>query len=103
VHQQRRIKPVDLSQIFFSFAAVISDRGVHAIAHRREESHQPAEAVAEDCNRASAPRQLGHGVGGVLNVSGAGVSVIALIRSKTVLPVGLGGDAEVDARLLTPQ
>jgi len=65
--------------------------------------HQPAEALAEDSNRASAPRQLGHGVGGVLNVSGAGVSVIGLIKSKAVLPVGLGGDAEIDARLLTPE
>jgi hypothetical protein len=41
--------------------------------------------------------------GGVLDVSGAGVPVIGLIKAKTVLPVGLGGDAEIDARLLTPE
>jgi len=35
--------------------------------------------------------------------AGAGVSVIGLIEAKAVLPVGLGGDAEVDARFLTPE
>src|SRR6202040_1347875 len=35
VHQQRRIKPLDLSQIFFSIAAVISDRGVEAVVSAR--------------------------------------------------------------------
>jgi hypothetical protein len=35
-----------------------------------------------------APRQFGHDVGGVLNVSGASVPVIGLIEAKTVLPVG---------------
>ena len=103
MHQQRRIKPVDLSQIFLSVTAVIDDRSVDAIARGRQEGHQPAEAIAEDGNPAGAPRQLGHNVGGVLNVPSAGVAVIGLIKAKPVLPVGLGGDAEVDARLLTPE
>src|ERR1700732_4934223 len=97
------MKPVDLAQIFLSVTAVISDRSVDAIAHGCEKDHQRAEAVAEDGNPAGAPRQLGHGVDGVLNVPGASVSVIGLIETKAVLPVGLGGDAEVDARLLTPE
>jgi len=37
-------------------------------------------------------RQLGHDVSGVLNVLGAGVSIIGLIEAKAVLPVGLVGD-----------
>ena len=39
----------------------------------------------------------------LLNIPGTGVSVISLIETKAVLPVGFGGDAEVDARLLTPE
>jgi hypothetical protein len=66
-------------------------------------TRKSAEAIAEDGNPAGAPGQLGHGVGGVLNVPGSGVSVIGLIKAKAVLPIGLGGDAEVDARLLTPE
>src|SRR5260370_40746754 len=63
----------------------------------------PAEAKAHDGNLTAAARELGHRIGGVLNVLGTAVSVIRLIEAKTVLPVGLGGDAEVDARLLTPE
>src|SRR5947208_13918009 len=37
VHQQRRIKTVDLAQIFLSVTAVISDRGVDAVARSRQE------------------------------------------------------------------
>ena len=93
MHQQRRIKPIDLSQIFLSVAAVISDRGVDAVAaHGRQEDHQRAEAIAEDGNLAGALRELGHCVDGVLNVPGARVSVISLIQTKAVLPVGFGGD-----------
>src|SRR6266404_9414681 len=103
MHQQRRIKAVDLAQIFLSVTAVISDRSIDAIARGGQEGHQPAEAIAEDGNLADAPRQLGHGVGGVLNVPSAGISIICLIEAKAVLPVGFGGDAEVDARLLTPE
>ena len=103
VHQQRRMKPVDFAQIFLSVTAVISDRSVNAIARGCQKGHQGAKAVAEDGNLAGAPRKLGYGVDSVLNVSDAGISVIGLIETKAVLPVGLGGDAEVDARLLTPE
>ena len=58
MHQQRRIKPIDLAQIFLSVAAVIGDRGVDAVAHGRQEGHQPAEAIAEDGNLAGALREL---------------------------------------------
>jgi len=47
--------------------------------------------------------QPGDTLGGVLDVPGAGIAVIGLIEPKSVLPVGLAGDAEVDARLLTPE
>src|SRR6266446_5666873 len=103
MHQQRRIKPVDLAQIFLSVTAVIDDRSIDAMAHGRQEGHQPAEAIAEDRNLAAAFVELDHNVGGVLNVPDAGISVIGLIETKAVLPVGFGGDAEVDARLLTPE
>ena len=89
MHQHGRMKPIDLSQIFVSVTAVISDRSVDAVAHGCQKDHQRAEAIAEDGNLAGAPRQLGHGVGGVLNVPSAGVPVIGLIETKAVLPVGL--------------
>src|SRR6266403_5007553 len=44
MHQQRRIKPIDLAQIFLSVTAVIGDRSIDAMAHGRQEGHQPAEA-----------------------------------------------------------
>ena len=55
------------------------------------------------CLRPPALGQLGHIVGGVLDVPGAGLSVIGLIETKAVAPVGLGGDAEIDAWLLPPE
>src|ERR1700686_3821578 len=58
MHQQRRSKPVDLTQIFLSVTAVISDRSVDAVAHGCQKDHQPAEAVAEDGYLAGAFRQL---------------------------------------------
>ena len=100
---KRRIKPFDLSQILLSVAAVINDRGVHAIANGGQEGHQTTEAIAHDGNLTVAIRELRHGVGGILNVLGARVSVISLIEAKAVLPVGLGGNAEVDPRLLPPE
>src|SRR6266404_5949152 len=69
MHQQRRIKPVDLAQIFLSVTAVIDDRSVDAVARSRQEGHQPTEAIAEDGNPADALGELGHDVGRVLNVS----------------------------------
>src|SRR4029077_52360 len=97
-------KAIDLSQIFFSLAAVISDRGVDAVvAHGCQEDHQRAEAIAEDGNPAVALREVAYCVDGVLDVLGTRVSVISSVQTKAVLPVDLGGDAEVDARLLTPE
>src|SRR5271154_3316505 len=103
MHQQRRIKPFDLAQIFLSIAAVINDRGVEAIANGGQEGHQSTEARVHDGNLTTAARELGHGVDGILYVPGAGVSVISLVEAKAVLPIGLGGNTEVDARLLTPE
>ena len=82
------MKAVDLPQILLSVAAMIGDRGVDAVAHGGQEGHQPAEAIAKDGDLAGALGQLGHSVGGVLDVPGAGVSVIGLIEAKAVLPVG---------------
>ena len=49
MHYKGRTKPIDLSQIFFSIAAVISDCGVDAVvAHGCQIDHQCAEAIAED-------------------------------------------------------
>jgi len=64
----RCAKPIDLPQIFLSVTAVISDCSVDAVAHGCQKDHQRAEAIAEDGNLASAPRQLGHGVDSVLSV-----------------------------------
>src|SRR5439155_2976946 len=64
---------------------------------------QATETKAHDGNLTTAVRELGHRVGGILNVSGAGVPVISLVEAKAVLPVGLGGDTKVDTGLLTPE
>ena len=94
MHQKGRIKPVDLSQIFLSVAAVISDRGVDTVAaHGCQEDHQRAEAIAEEGNLAVALREVAYGVDGVLDVLGARVSVISSVQTKAVLPVGLGGNS----------
>ena len=53
MHQQRSMKAPDLAQILLGVAAVIGDRSVNALAHGRQERHQPAEAIAEDGNLAS--------------------------------------------------
>jgi hypothetical protein len=42
-------------------------------------------------------------VDGVLHVHGTGISVMSRIEAKAVLPVGLGGNVQVDARLLPPK
>ena len=103
VHQQRRLKAVDLAQIFLSVTTVIGDRSVNTVASGRQEGHQSAEAIAQHSNLTSTARQLGHVVDGIVDVPRAGVSVIGLIETKAVLPIGLGGDTEVDSRLLTPK
>ena len=93
MHQHGRIKPVDLAQIFLSVTAVISDPGVDVVvAHGCQEDHQCPKAIAEDGNPAVALREVAYFVDGVLDVLGARVSVINSVQTKTVLPVGLGGN-----------
>src|SRR5271154_6878588 len=90
MHYKGRIQPIDLSQIFVSIAAVISDPSVDAVAaHGCQEGHQATEAIAKDGNFAGALGQLGHAVGGVFNISGTGISVIGPIEEEAVLPVVL--------------
>src|SRR5260370_42261468 len=79
MHQHGRMKPLDLSQIFLSVTAVISDRSVDAVAHGCQKDHHRAEAIAEGCNLAVAPRQLGHAVDSVLSCPGTDVPVVGLI------------------------
>src|SRR5271170_2245525 len=103
MHENGRMKPIDLSQIFLGIGAVIPDRGVDAIVtHGRHEDHQRAEAIAEQGNLAVAFRETAYCIDGVFDVLYAGISVISLIEAKAVVPVGLGGDVQVDARLLPP-
>src|SRR5271170_7000921 len=103
MHEKGRMKPIDLSQIFLGIGAVIPDRGVDAVvAHDCHEDHQRAEAIAEQGNLAVAFRETACGVNGVLYVPYACISVISRIEAKAVLPVGLGGDVQVEARLLPP-
>src|SRR6266852_8037542 len=72
-------------------------------AHGCQEDHQRAEAIAEDRNLAVALREVAYCVDRVLDVFGAHVSVINPVQTKAVLPVGLGGDIQIDARLLPPE
>src|SRR4029077_10748567 len=51
MHENGRVKSIDLSQIFLSIGAVIPDCGVDAIvAHGCHENHQRAEAISEHGN-----------------------------------------------------
>src|SRR5579863_10210894 len=103
MHEKGRMKPIDLSQIFLSIGAVIPDRGVNAVvAHGCHEDHQRAEAIAEQGNLTVAFRETACCVNGVLYVPYACISVISRIEAKAVLPVGFGGDVQIDARLLPP-
>src|SRR6202451_4566418 len=103
MHEKGRMKPVDLSQIFLSIGAVIPDRRVDAVvAHGCHEDHQRAEAIAEQGDLTVTFRETAYCVDGVLDVFYAGISVISLIEAKAVVPVGLGGDVQVDARFLPP-
>src|SRR5260370_30439946 len=103
MHEKGRMKPIDLSQIFHSIGAVIPDRGVDAIvAHGCHEDHQRAKAIAEQGNLTVAFRETACCVKRVLYVPYARISVISRIEAKAVLPVGLGGDVQVDAWLLPP-
>src|SRR5271155_4662935 len=101
--RRERMKPIDLSQIFLGIGAVIPDRGVDAlVTHGCHENHQRAQAIAEQGNLAVAFREIAYCVDGVLDVLYTGISVISRIETKAVLPVGFGGDVQVDARLLPP-
>src|ERR1700726_2626557 len=58
MHQQRRMNPIGLPQVFVSIAAVIPDGSVDAVvAHSGHEDHQRAEAIAEQGDLAVAFRQ----------------------------------------------
>src|SRR5579863_3769949 len=97
------MKPIDLSQIFLSIGAVIPDRGVDPVVPDGcHEDHQRAEAIAEQGNLTVAFRKTASCVNGVLYVPYARISVISRIEAKAVVPVGLGGDVQVDAWLLPP-
>src|SRR5580658_5529079 len=97
------MKAVDLTQILLGVTTVIGDRSVGALAHGRQEGHQRAEAIAEDGNLASAIGQFSSSVERILNIPDARVPVIGLIEAKAELPVSLGGDVKVNARLLAPE
>src|SRR6266436_4894485 len=104
MHQQRRMKRFNLSQIFLSIGAVIPDRGVDAVvAHGCHKDHQRAEAIAEQGDLAVAFREIAYCVDGVLDVLCARVSVISSVQTKAVLPVSLGGNVKVNSRLLPPE
>src|SRR5580658_4441509 len=97
------MKPIDLSEIFLSIGAVIPDRRVDAVvADGCHEDHQRAEAIAEQGNSTVAFRETAYCVDGVLYVPYARISVISRIEAKAVVPVGLRGNVQVDARLLPP-
>src|SRR5271155_654794 len=103
MHEKGRMKPIDLSQTFLSIGTVIPDCGVDAVvALGRHEDHQRAEAIAEQGNLTVTFRETACCVNGVLYVPYARISVISRIEAKAVVPVGLGGDVQVDARLLPP-
>src|SRR5271155_1302081 len=103
MHENGRMKAIDLSEIFLSIGAVIPDRGVDAVvAHGCHEDHQRAEAIAEQGNLTAAFGETVCRVDGVLDVPYAGISVISRIEAKAVVPVGLGGDVQVDSWLLPP-
>ena len=79
MHQERRTKIVDLTQVFFGVSAVISDGGVDVAAHGRQERHQGAEAIALDGELSRTVRQPGHNVQGVPDISDTGVAIVGLI------------------------
>ena len=81
MHENGRMKAIDLSQIFVSIGAVIPDRGVDAVvADGGHEDHKRAEAIAEQGNLTVAFRETAYCVDSVLDVLYAGISVISLIE-----------------------
>src|SRR5579862_5588640 len=104
VHQKGRIKPVHLSQIFVGISAVIRDSASDTlVAHGSQEDHQCAETIAQKGNFAIALQEVAYCVDGVPYVLCARIPVIGSVETKTVIPVGLGGDIKIDARLLPPK
>src|ERR1700680_642856 len=83
MHKQRGMEAVEFAKLFLGVTAVRGACSVGAVAHGSQEGHQAAEAVAEDRNLTAAIGQFSHNVNGVLNVPGARVSVIGLIKAKT--------------------
>src|SRR5580704_3847216 len=97
-------KPIDLSQVFVSISAVIPDRGIDAVVpHSCHEDHERSKAIAEQGNLAVALRETAYGTDRFFDVLYAGISVISLIEAKAVVPIGLGGDVQIHARLLPPE
>src|ERR1700678_2778120 len=97
------MKPIDFSQIFIGIGAVIPDRSVYTVfAHSGHEDHQCTEAIAKQGNLAGAFRESAYCIDSVFDVLYAGISVISRIEAQAVVPVGLGGDVQVDAGLLPP-
>ena len=101
MHEQRRMKILDLTQVFLGVTAMIGDGGIDPAAHGREKRHQGAKAIPLDGNLTRTFRQFRDGAQGVSNISDAGVAIVRLIKAKAMLPVGLGSDVKVNARLLT--
>src|SRR5260370_12649382 len=62
MHQHGPMKPIDLSQIFVSVTAVISDRSVDAVAQGCQRNHRSAEPRSVDRNLASASPHPSHDV-----------------------------------------
>src|SRR5580692_12106228 len=103
MYRPGRMKILDLTQVFLGVTAMIGDGGIDLAAYGCKERHQGAEAIPLDGNLARTFRQFGHSVQGVFNISDAGVTIKSLIKAKPVLPVSLGRDAKINARLLTPE
>ena len=103
MHKQGRMKIWDLTQVFLGVTAMIGDGGIDLAAYGCKERHPGVEAVPLDGNLARTFRQFGHSVQGVFNISDAGVTIKSLIKAKPVLPVSLGRDAKINARLLTQE
>src|SRR5437879_13144665 len=77
MHQHGRMKPIDLSKIFLSVTAVISDTSVDAVAHGSQKENKRPEAISEDSNLSGAPRSIRVAVDSVLSVRRPTVSVIS--------------------------
>jgi hypothetical protein len=103
VHQQRSAQPANLAEIFFSVAAMVSDRSIDLIAGGYDKSHQRAEAVALHGNLAGRLRKLSSRANCFLDIFRAGIAVISSVKPQTVLPVCVGSDIKIDARFLPPE